>query len=321
VTTIALGPGAEFDRIRGIARALGNRARDLGDDCALIPEESTVLALSTDLSIEGVHFRREWLSPEEIGWRAASAALSDLAAEGAAALGLLAAIAAPRDVPAADFEAVSRGIGDAVAAAGGLVLGGDLSTAPVWIVAITVVGRTERPVRRSGARPGDGLWVTGKVGGAGAAVTLWKAGAQPDPQSRTAFVHPVARIREGEWLARHRATAMMDLSDGLAGDAWHLAAASGVRLEIRLDDLPLEPGVAEAARRVGMAPGEFGAQGGEDYELLVALPPSFGPQDVRSFMAAHDLSLTRIGTAVEGSGVVMTLESREVALTGFDHFA
>jgi len=320
VPSPALGPGAEFDLIRAIARALGGAAGPLADDCALIPDGAATLALSTDVSVENVHFRRDWLEAHEIGWRAAAGALSDLAAEGAEAIGLLAAVTAPRSVAERDLVELMRGVGEAAAAAGGTVLGGDLSSAPLWSVTITVVGRAARPVTRAGARPGDGLWVTGTLGGARAALEAWLRGDQPDPDARTAFAHPIPRIAAGTWLAGHGATAMLDLSDGLAGDSRHLAAASGVQLTLQLDDLPVARAVAPEAERLRLAPAAFAAQGGEDYELLVALPSGFAGVDAEAFRRATGLGLTRIGTAGAGAGVRLILGGDDVALAGFDHF-
>jgi thiamine-monophosphate kinase len=320
VTSPALGPGAEFDLIRAIARALGATAGPLGDDCALVPDGATTLALSTDVSVENVHFRRDWLQADEIGWRAASGALSDLAAEGAKAIGLLAAVTAPRSVAERDLVELMRGVGEAAAAAGGTVLGGDLSSGPLWSVTITVVGRAARPVTRAGARPGDGLWLTGTLGGARAALEAWLRGDQPDPEARAAFARPAARLGAGAWLAAHGATAMLDLSDGLAGDAQHLAAASGVQLTVELDSLPVSPAVGAEAARLRVAPAAFAAQGGEDYELLVTLPPGFAATDAEAFRAATGLALTRVGTVAAGAGVRLLLGQEDVALAGFDHF-
>ena len=320
MTSPPLGPGAEFDLIRAIARALGATAGPLGDDCALVPDGATTLALSTDVSVENVHFRRDWLQPDEIGWRAAAGALSDLAAEGAEAIGLLAAVTAPRSVAERDLVELMRGVGEAAAAAGGTVLGGDLSSGPLWSVTITVVGRAARPVTRVGARPGDGLWLTGTLGGARAALEAWLRGDQPDPEARTAFARPAARLGAGAWLAAHGATAMLDLSDGLAGDAQHLAAASGAQLIVELDSLPVSPAVAAEAARLRVAPAVFAAQGGEDYELLVTLPSGFAAADAEAFRTATGLALTRVGTVAAGAGVRLLLGQEDVALAGFDHF-
>lgn len=320
---LTLGPGAEFDRIRRIAARLGRRAGALGDDCALIAPGDGVLAVSTDLSVEGVHFRRDWLTAEEIGWRAAAAALSDLAAEGATPIGLLAGVAVPRETPETELESLMAGVGAAVQSVGGLVLGGDLSRGPIWTVSITVLGQVSRPVTRGGARAGDGLWVTGALGAARAALVSREAGRTPEPGALIAFAHPEPRIQAGLWLARAGARAMIDLSDGLAGDATHLAAASGCSVEIDLDRLPVSvPAVAWVAHS-GEAPGEFAARGGEDYELLAALPAEFGEEDARRFQRENGLALTRIGSVGVGSGVIFRLAGSPVALpgAGFDHFA
>lgn len=317
---VALGPGKEFDRIRAVAAALGARAAGLGDDCALVAVGGVTLALSTDLTVEGVHFRREWLAWEEVGWRAAAAALSDLAAVGGDPIGLLAAVASPREAAESELTALMRGVGEAGASAGAVVLGGDLSGGPCWTVAVTVVGRADRAVGRSGARPGDGIWVTGALGGARAALESWRRGDSPAPAARRAFAHPEPRLAAGRWLAARGARAMLDLSDGLGGDAPHLAAASGVALAIELDRIPVAEPARAAAERARTPPPRFAAEGGEDYELLAALPPEFGPADAEAFRRELGLALTRIGAAAAGSGVRFSLEGKPVALGGFDHF-
>lgn len=318
---LPLGPGAEFDRIRAIAAALGQRAAALGDDCAVLAPVAGRVVLSTDLSVEGVHFRREWLTPLEIGWRAAASALSDLAAEGAEPIGLLAAVGAPTEFGEGELTELMRGVGEAAEAAGGKVLGGDLSSAANLVVAITVVGMTARPVTRAGALPGDGLWLTGALGAARAALVAWQEGRQPEPEARVSFVRPVPRIREGRWLAEHGARAMLDISDGLGGDARHLAAASAVGLEVNLDAVPVGPGVVAAASRAAIAPALFAALGGEDYELLAALPPEFGEDDAHAFQQATGLALTRIGRVRQGAGVEFRLAGAVVAPVGYSHFA
>ncbi len=321
MTRSALGPGGEFDRIRRVIAALGPLAPDVGDDCAVLPEGSGRVVLSTDLSIQGVHFDTAWLSFEEIGWRAASGALSDLAAGGADPVGLLASVAAPRRAAEGQLVDLMRGIGAAIGATGGVFLGGDLSAGPQWIVDVTVVGRAERPARRRGAMPGDGLWVTGLLGLPRAALAAWRRGEQPEPGARRAFAHPEPRIAMGKALTAAGARAMLDLSDGLGGDAGHLAAASGVRLEIDLDRLPVAPAVARMAALAGEPAGIFAAGGGEDYELLAALPPGFGAAEAAALTSQTGVRLTRIGEIREGEGVRMILGGRPVRPQGYDHFA
>ncbi len=313
MTEIRLGSGPEFDRIRSIARHLGEHAAGLGDDCAFIEAGGEILALSTDVSVEGVHFRREWLSLEEIGWRAAAAALSDLAAVGATPIGVLAAVTVPAGAEPAVTDALMTGVGGATGSVGGVVLGGDLSRGEAIALAITVVGRARRVTHRRGAEPGDGLWVTGDLGAARAGVNAWRSGRVPAAAARTRFAKPSPRIDAGRWLTEHGAKAMLDLSDGLAGDAGHLAAASMVGLKIELERLPVHPAVLAEANAAGEPPAAFAAQGGEDYELLAAMPAGFGGTD--------RFALTRIGEITAGSGVALLLDGRAVALTGYDHFA
>ncbi len=267
--SLRLGPGGEFDRLRAIFVALGTAGRDLGDDCALLSIGGRTLAISIDLSLEGVHFRTDWLALREIGWRATAAALSDLAAEGATPLGVLVSLGVPgnrqrRTGNASPAVQIMAGVGAAARSVGASVLGGDLVRSPRYLVDVCVLGVAQRPVRRSGARPGDGLWVTGRLGGAGLALAALRAGRgrRLAPALRRRFARPVPRIAAGRWLARRGARAMIDISDGLAGDAGHLAAASGVGVAIELERVPCWPGVTPLAA----------VRSGEEYELLVAMP-------------------------------------------------
>ena len=315
-----LGPGPEFDRIRRIAERLGPRAATLGDDCALLRVGDTTLAISTDLSVEDVHFRRSWMTDREIGWRATSAALSDLAAEGASPLGVLISVGVPGQVAGDALERVMEGVGEAASAVGAQVLGGDLSSAKVWILDLTVIGTAQRPVTRDGAKSGDNVWVTGALGGSRAALERWLAGAEPDPVARISFVHPTPRITAGRRLAELGAHAMIDLSDGLAGDAGHLAAASGCAIAIDLATLPLHPAVAEAARLAAVPPQHYAALGGEDYELLVAMPPEFGEPEAHALAAKCGVPFSRIGAVSAGQGATFWSDGTLVELSGFSHF-
>ena len=319
--SLRLGPGGEFDRIRAITAALGERAAGLGDDCALLPAAAGSLAVSTDTSVEGVHFRLDWIGLREAGGRAAAAALSDLAAEGADAAGVLAAVVVPRGSSESELVELMLGVGDAAAAAGARVVGGDLTQADGgWTIGVTVLGWAATPVTRAGAGPSDGIWVTGTLGGARAALEAWLRGAVPEAAAREVFARPVPRLAAGRWLASHGARAMLDLSDGLAGDADHLAAASGVALELELELVPVHPSAIAEARRLDLPVQQFAAEGGEDYELLVALPPEIAEAESREFERACGLALTRIGRAERGRGVHARLAGRPLALRGFDHF-
>jgi thiamine-monophosphate kinase len=254
----------------------GNVVLGIGDDAAVL-DDGTVI--STDILVEGVHFDLARTAPREVGHRAATANLSDLAAMGARPVALLAAFGLPDGFAgAAEIAAGMREHGVPVA-------GGDLSRAPVLVVSVTAIGRSDRPVRRSGGRPGDVLVVTGPLGGQAAA-------------GYTGRVLP--RIDEGRALARV-ATAMIDLSDGIATDAARLARASGTGAVIELDRLPRAAGASI----------EQAATGGEDYELLAALPPD----------AAPPVPVTVVGRLTDGADVLLLdAAGAPQALTGWDHF-
>jgi thiamine-monophosphate kinase len=313
---LALGPGREFDLIRGIAARLGATGTGLGDDCAVVTIGGTTIAISIDASLEGVHFRTEWLTYEDIGWRAGVAALSDLAAEGAKPVGVLVSLGGPPDKdPGArrlDLEAIMGGVGSAAASVGAKVLGGDLLRSEKYMVDVCAIGTCDGPVRRAGARAGDGLWLTGELGGPRLALRAWESGARPAAEVARRFARPDARIAAGLWLATHGATAMIDISDGLASDARHLAAASTVGVEILLERVPCflgaDPLVAIAS--------------GEEYELLAAMPPSFGTPQAQAFQELLDLPLTRVGRCTAGEGARVIDRGAAIdAPPGFDHFA
>jgi len=319
---IALGPGAEFDLIR----------RLVADDAPLPPEvrvgpgdDAAVLeggwVVTTDLSIEDVHFRRDWLSDGEIGYRAGAAALSDVAAMAATPVAVLVSIAGPRG-GGVDLEAVHEGVREVASELGASVIGGDISASPgPLVVDVVALGRTAWPVLRDGAEPGDDVWVTGRLGAAAAAVRAWEAGREPSAELRAAFARPSPRVREARCLVDHEVVdALIDLSDGLAGDAGHIAAASGVRITLEAARIP----IAEAAlAALGAADAlEAALHGGEDYELCFVSDP--GAVDADEFLDRHGLRLTRVGRVEEGEGVWLEQPDGSVgrlARGGFDHLA
>ncbi len=311
---LGLGGGVEFDRLRQIYARLGDAADGLGDDCALLSVDKATIALSIDISVEGVHFQRDWLTLPDIGSRAAVAALSDLAAEGARAAGLLVSIGVPPGGPPGEAAEIMEGVGIAARDAGAKILGGDLTRAPVLVVDVCAIGTAPRPVRRVGAEPGDGLWVTGQLGGVALALREYRAGRRPAPELAERFARPRPRLAAGQWFASQDAHAMIDLSDGLSSDAGHLAAASGVALEIALERVPCWGGAAPLVA----------AASGEEYELLVALPAAFGATQARAFagLVGEGLPLTCIGVCAKGAGVRFTDRGAPVRPpAGYDHFA
>ncbi|HEX6964697.1 MAG TPA: thiamine-phosphate kinase [Gemmatimonadaceae bacterium] len=306
----ALGPGREFDVVRELIARWGERASGIGDDAAVLDVPTGErLVVSTDSSVEHAHFRREWLTAREIGYRATAAALSDLAAMAAAPLGVVVALSCPESW-LAELGHIAEGIGDVVAHAGTHVVGGDLTAANELVLAITVLGSSPAPLERRGARPGDQVYVTGALGGPLAALDALLAGHEPSPAARARFVHPTPRIREARWLAARGAHAMIDISDGLLGDAAHIAAASGVRLVLDLDALPTVDGarIAEAVRS------------GEEYELIAVSPVRL---DATAFEHDFGIPLTHIGRVEAGApGVEAYANGERVASgAGFNHFS
>lgn len=310
---VTMGPGREFDAVRELLERWGPAAVGIGDDGAVldVPAGSR-LVVSTDTTVEDVHFRPGWLTPREVGWRAAMAALSDLAAMGATPLGALLALTVPRRWRGEVGE-LAHGLGDAAVRACAPIVGGDVTDGDRLALAITVLGHAPKPLSRAGARAGDLLFVTGRLGGPGAALAAWDAGGEPPAWARERFARPVARIAAGEWLAAHGAHAAIDLSDGLAGDLAHLAAASGVRCVLDLEDVPRFEGV-DVTQAV---------TSGEEYELLVAAPAADPVAFSAAFVAANDgLALTAIGRVEAGAGVVALRGGAEVPLPrAYDHFA
>lgn len=306
----ALGPGPEFDLIRALLARWGERARGIGDDAALIDVPAGErLVVSTDASVEHVHFRRDWLTPREIGYRATAAALSDLAACAATPLGVLVTLAIPKAWLAHALD-VGDGIGDAVREANTHVLGGDMSGGSELSITVTVLGHAASPLRRDSAHAGDQLYLTGRLGGPFAAIEAWTHGQPPSAEARARFAHPEPRLREARWLAEHGAHAAIDISDGLLGDAAHLAHASEMRAVIELDSVRTVAGILPIDA----------AKSGEEYELLVAAPPHL---DVSAFERAFQLPLTPIGRLERGPADVHAMvHGRRVAGSGgFSHFS
>lgn len=326
--TLPLAPGPEFDLIRRFlpqpVRA-GDRPDVLvgpGDDCAVVCGSG--IALSTDMSVEDVHFRRDWLSAREIGFRAAAAALSDLAAVAARPVGVLCSLATgPEDATRMAAE-VMHGVRDAADRAGAVLLGGDLARSPGPVVVdVTVVGECPRPVLRSGAHAGHEVWVTGELGGSAAYVAARRAGEEGDPEARERFAHPRPRVREALWLAeRNLPTAMIDLSDGLAGDAAHLSAASSVAVLLIPELIPVHP----AARRRAESDEEalrMALSGGEDYELCFTAPVGAVTPHLREFETTFGVPLTSVGRLGGGDGVWWVDAEghrRPLEMRGYRHF-
>jgi thiamine-monophosphate kinase len=297
-----------------------------GDDAAVV-EPRAASAVTVDAIVDGVHFVLDSFGPEAVGRKALAAALSDLAAMGAAQGEAYVVVAAPEDLSDEDLLSIADGLAETAMRDEVTIAGGDLVRSPVLVVSVTAVGYEPggtRFVTRAGARPRDLIAVTGELGGAAAAVELMEAGERRgDPADRGAALlqrqlDPRPRLREGRALAKAGASAMIDISDGLGADAGHLANASDCRLEIDLGRVPVADGVTEVTGSDGAAL-ELAASGGEDFELLVAVPRERF-DDAAQAVGDTGSELTEIGYVTDGHGVALRLPGGgELAPRGFDH--
>ena len=308
--SVQLGPGREFDAIRQMVARWGDRATGIGDDAAIadLPRGDALVA-SVDSAVEDVHFRRGWLTAREIGYRAAAAALSDLAAMGASPVGMLLAITIP-DSWRPDLLEIAGGAGEVAGRWHAPILGGNMTRGRELSITTTVLGSVFGPLTRDAVRPGHRLYVTGRLGASGAALGALLGNAEPDPRHREKFARPEPRVAEARWLAGEGAIAAIDVSDGLVADLGHLAAASGVRIELDLDHIPVAEGVTP----------KDAAASGEEYELVVSAPEAI---DLEAFVAAFRIPLTPIARAIAGDpGVEVRRKGRRVANPGgHDHLS
>jgi thiamine-monophosphate kinase len=322
-------PSSEFDLIAAINERMpapGPRVRVPSGDDAAVVEPRAASAITVDAIIDGVHFRLDSFGPDAVGRKALAAALSDLAAMGAAQGEAYVVVAAPDELSDEDLLGIADGLAETATGEEVTIAGGDLVRSPVLVVSVTAVGYEPggaRFVTRAGARTRDVVAVTGELGGAAAAVELMETGERRgDPPDRGGDLlgrqlDPTPRLREGRALAKAGATAMIDISDGLGADATHLANASDCRLEIDLDRVPVAAGVADVAGGEDAAL-ELAASGGEDFELLVTVPRESFDAAVQAVADAGS-RLTEIGYVTEGHGVALKLPGGgELEPRGFD---
>jgi thiamine-monophosphate kinase len=301
----------------GPAQLLG-----IGDDAALVRAPDGRVVATTDLLVEGRHFRRDWSGPVDIGHKAAAQNLADVAAMGAAPTALLVGLAVPGDLPADWVLDLTRGLAEETAAVGAFVAGGDVSSADSVLLGITALGDLagRDPVTRSGARPGQQVAATGTLGSAAAGLALLAAGladdlADPGVLSLVAaHRRPRPPYAAGPRAAEAGATSMIDVSDGLIQDLGHIAAASGVAIEVdpaRLADsavVPVDGLHAAAAALDGADWLDWVLAGGDDHALAATFPPD----------AALPPGWSVIGAVTAGSGV--RVAGRSDISRGWEHF-
>jgi thiamine-monophosphate kinase len=338
-------PIQEFALIRSLENRFARRASELiqgiGDDAAVIATSSpTWWHLTTDLLAEGVHFDMKTATPESVGYRAAMANLSDIAAMGAAPRYLLVSLAIPKTFTRSHIDELYQGLMKACRPYDVALIGGDTSASKAGLfLSITLIGTTNRRrgLFRHGAKVGDHLYVSGTLGDslAGLKLLMNDIPSHPLGRRKTTFspshrrflirrhTHPIARVAEGRWLNERRlASAAIDLSDGLSGDLRHLCEKSGVGAEVELDKIPISPACRTYARAIGVSPIQLALTGGEDYELLFTVPPRICDTLERQ-ARTRGYRMTRIGTIrPRRFGIQMTSAGRTQPLpaTSYEHF-
>ena len=286
-----------------------------GDDTAVVAAPDGRVAITCDVLVEGVHFRRDWSTPIDVGRKAAAASLADVAAMGAVPTSLVVGLGTPGDLPAAWAISCAAGIREEAALAGAVLVGGDVVQAPQIVISVTALGDLggREPVLRSGARPGDVLAIAGRIGWSAAGLALLSRGFRSPKVLVDAHRFPQPDYAAGVRAAEAGASSMIDISDGLLADAGHVASASGVDIDVQTTGWVIPEQMQAAAAAYNVDPREWMLTGGEDHALLATFPAG----------AALPEGFTAIGavTAAAGDPVVTVDGSAHAGPTGHRHFA
>lgn len=305
VGEFALIGGITRDRVQPPSTLLGP-----GDDAAVVAVPDGRIVACTDVLVEGVHFRLDWSSPEQVGRKAAAANLADVAAMGGVATALLVGLSCPADTPVATLTALADGLWAEAALVGAGIVGGDTTAGPALVVAVTALGTLEgrAPVTRGGARPGDVVALAGRLGWAAAGLAILQRGFRSPAVFVQAQRLPEPPYAAGPAAARAGATAMIDVSDGLLADLGHIARASGVEIDISVPPVPLR--LAEVASALGVDPAVWLLTGGEDHALVATFPPD----------AVVPAGFARLGTVRAGAPAVVVEGRPYDGSPGWTHF-
>jgi thiamine-monophosphate kinase len=317
--TVTVADTGEFGLIDRITARLAVPPSVLlgpGDDAAVVAAPDGRVVASTDVLVEGHHFRRDWSEAIDIGHRAAAANLADIAAMGARPTALLVALCTPPDLEVRWAEELADGLAAEAAIAGAAVVGGDISASPTLTIAVTALGDLHgaEPVRRSGARPGDVVAVAGRLGFAAAGFTVLSRGFRSPRRLVEAYRRPVVPYAAGPAAIRMGATAMLDVSDGLLADLGHIADASGVAIDLMRDAFEVPPPLPDVSAALGVDPYAWILGGGDDHALVATFPPIAVLSD-QWRVIGHVLSdgTAPIGVTVDG-------EAFAGVAAGWDHF-
>ncbi|MFK3980190.1 thiamine-phosphate kinase [Micromonospora sp. NPDC050397] len=311
---MSIASAGEFGLIARVTARLGSGPSVLlgpGDDAAVVGAPDARVAASTDVLVEGRHFRRDWSSARDVGHRAAAANLADIAAMGAVPTALLVALCIPTDLEVRWAEELADGLGAEAGLVGASVVGGDMSSSPTLTIAVTALGDLggRAPVVRSGARPGDVVALAGRVGYAAAGYTVLSRGFRTPKLLVEAYRRPEVPYRAGPQAARLGATSMIDVSDGLLADLGHVATASEVGIDLRSAAFEVPAQMRDAAHALGVDPYAWVLGGGDDHALAATFPAHLAlPDDWRV-----------IGRVVDGTGLTVDGKPYKGA-TGWDHF-